>query len=403
VVSSYGIQPINTDTIDESESILGDSFVPLPNLKPAGSVTLQNDRLYISSMDLCHYYWRNKCDGSFDRQMQSWNAGRRAALREKTKSYVHIDEKNTIETEWWDVEGILTSTKVLRKFLVMGEGAQALSELARYVYQRRRFYEDTPSSPTPPRDAVSESKDCCPPPKEVPAVRKRTPSMKGADGVGSLSIVTPRKKSRSMRSPSLSSSPMNTMTPLSPHAMPTSPNMRMHANDYNWAPAAGNFGAPNFGAFAYQQHPPPPMVNWHATTDFGTGLHMYDQSLRPTFGMRQPSSDGSSTSGLSTTTSSRSVGLMLLVDAATAREECNDQKDNRMRSESRSSRSFSTDSRSFSTDSRSSEGSIEDEQEAESDNKVKPASARRPSLSAGDKLRGYEGNSAFRPVAIHPV
>ena len=48
---------------------------------------------------------KDKGIGIYDRQMQSWNAGRRAALREKTKSFVYIEMNMGIEIEWWDVEG----------------------------------------------------------------------------------------------------------------------------------------------------------------------------------------------------------------------------------------------------------------------------------------------------------
>ena len=404
LVSMYGIQPIDIHAIDESESILGDRFVPLPNLKPAGSVTLQNERLYISSMDLCRYYWRNKGNASFDRQMQSWNAGRRAALREKTKSYVHVDETNAIDTEWWDIEGILCSTKVLRKFLVSGEGARALTELARYVYQRRKFYEDSPSSPSSPKDSAfffpSEAEDVSSA-REVPAVRRRIPSKKGADCVNSLTILTPRKRPRTTRSPSFASSSMPA-TPLSPHAVPISPITRI--GEQPWSPHASNFGAPQFSPFSLGIQPTPGTLYWRQRSGFDVG-RSYDFDPRPRFGMRQPSFDGS-TSGSSTTTaesggsssstSSPSMGLMLLVDAAAAREEYDDQKDPMARSESRSSRSFSTDSH-------NSEGSTEDEREGEGSKEEKPTLVRRPSLTAGDKLRGYESSSIFRSVAVQPI
>lgn len=378
VVSMHGIQPVNTHAIDNADSMLGDEFIKLPNLNPAGSVMLVNDRIYISSMDLCRYYWRGKSDGAFDRQMQSWNAGRRAALREKTKSYVHIDESNVIEAEWWDIEGILTSTKVLRKFLVMPEGALALSELARYIYQRRRFYEDSPTLPTSPRESVfvMETDDTQ---LEMPSVRKRTPSMK-ADG---SNVNTPRKKTRGMRSPN-TFSPL----PLSPlMTMPVSPIARA-----DWNSPYSSYSS----AFVAQTQTPKlrsPIAKWPPSMlgsyfdRAGTDGSLYDQ--RSAFALRQPSFDGS-TSGSSTTTeesaTSSSTGLMLLVDAAAAREN-HDQKDQlNGRSDSRSSRSFSTDSR-------SSSGSLEEEKEV---------FARRPSLSfsAGDKL--HQSGSIFRSVALQP-
>ena len=118
VASSKGVPPIDTHLLDYENRSYSGQQVQLPDLGEAGRTMVRDHRLYISSMDLCRYYWKDKGIGIYDRQMQSWNAGRRAALREKTKSFVYIEMNMGIEIEWWDVEGILTSTKVLRKFLV---------------------------------------------------------------------------------------------------------------------------------------------------------------------------------------------------------------------------------------------------------------------------------------------
>lgn len=310
VTSRRGVVPIDTQVLDLQVHGFRTKPPKLPNLGAAGRVVLRSNRLYISAMDLCRYYWKDKGIGTYDRQMQSWNAGRRAALREKAKSFVYIEECLGVETEWWDVEGILTSTKVLRKFLVEAEGAEPLSQLARYVYQCRDFYGDAPSGTNSPSrglfaaedSSTSSSKRSGSTPEPV-GVRKRTPSMKAEGTKITLSTtglnVSPTKRRKS----SMGSTP-SPPPPTSPIAMRNT---------------LSNVSSQSIGSPLYAispRSPRSPDHNFSQNSRWSPSGTPFQQMIRehigsPKFNFHQPfdaGGDGASNSA---------VGLMLLVDAAT--------------------------------------------------------------------------------------
>lgn len=309
VTSQSGVVTADTHVLDMQRQNFPMQPPKLPDLGAAGRVAMRGNRLYISAMDLCRYYWKEKGFGTYDRQMQSWNAGRRAALREKTKSFVHIEDFMGVETEWWDVEGILTSTKVLRNFLVQPEGAEPLSQLAQFIYQCRDFYGNSQSNVSSPArglfgaddGSLSGSGASGSSPECVPSVRKRTPSMKAEGSAVSGSTIGPNCVSPKRRKRTMSSTP-SPPPPSSPIAMRNTLSNISHQS----------ICSPLYDSSPRSPRSPSGQYSRGSPTDTP-----FQQMIREHIGTPEIKFRGPAFSDARAGSTASAVGLMLLVDAAT--------------------------------------------------------------------------------------